>query len=94
MPFRLRFGDGYTIVLRVSGTNPNLGPLEKFIQDSFPSIVLKEKHHCTLQYQLASYGCSLAKIFGILSMHQGTYHIEDYSVSQTTLDQVRTGMLC
>ncbi|XP_077188183.1 phospholipid-transporting ATPase ABCA7 isoform X2 [Paroedura picta] len=83
-----RFGDGYTIMLRVSGTDPDLGPLEKFIQDSFPSIILKEKHHCTLQYQLPSHGCSLAKIFGILSAHQGTYHIEDYSVSQTTLDQV------
>uniref|UniRef100_A0ACB8F1Q8 ATP-binding cassette sub- A member 1 n=1 Tax=Sphaerodactylus townsendi TaxID=933632 RepID=A0ACB8F1Q8_9SAUR len=83
-----RFGDGYTIVLRVSGTNPDLGPLEKFIRDSFPSIILKERHHCTLQYQLPSHGCSLAKIFGILSAHQGTYHIEDYSVSQTTLDQV------
>nr|XP_056723638.1 phospholipid-transporting ATPase ABCA7 [Euleptes europaea] len=83
-----RFGDGYTIVLRVSGANPDLGPLEKFIWDAFPSIILKEKHHCTLQYQLPSRGCSLAKIFGVLSAHQGTYHIEDYSVSQTTLDQV------
>ncbi|XP_054835573.1 phospholipid-transporting ATPase ABCA7 [Eublepharis macularius] len=83
-----RFGDGYTIVLRVSGTNPDLGPLEKFFQDSFPSIILKEKHHCTLQYQLPSRACSLAKIFGVLSAHQSIYHIEDYSVSQTTLDQV------
>ncbi|XP_063003331.1 phospholipid-transporting ATPase ABCA7 [Elgaria multicarinata webbii] len=83
-----KFGDGYTIVLRVSGSNPELGPVEKFIRDSFPSIVLKEKHHGTLQYQLPSCNVSLAKIFSILSAHRSNYHIEDYSVSQTTLDQV------
>ncbi|KAF7237133.1 ATP-binding cassette sub-family A member 1 [Varanus komodoensis] len=83
-----KFGDGYTIILRVSGSNQDLDPVEKFIQDSFPSIVLKEKHHSTLQYQLPSCNVSLAKIFGILSAHQSEYQIEDYSVSQTTLDQV------
>ncbi|KAH0625883.1 hypothetical protein JD844_034238 [Phrynosoma platyrhinos] len=82
------FGDGYTIILRISGASPDTGPVEKFIQDSFPDIVLKEKHHCTLQYQLPSCNCSLAKIFGTLSAHRSDYHIEDYSVSQTTLDQV------
>uniref|UniRef100_A0A8D0GPA7 P-type phospholipid transporter n=1 Tax=Sphenodon punctatus TaxID=8508 RepID=A0A8D0GPA7_SPHPU len=83
-----RFGDGYTIVLRVSGPSPDLQPVEKFIQEAFPGIVLKERHHCMLQYQLPSHSCSLAKIFSILSLHRDTYHIEDYSVSQTTLDQV------
>lgn len=86
-----RFGDGYTITLRVSGPGPDLRPVETFIQDSFPGIVLKERHHCMLQYQLPSRSCSLAKIFSILSTHRGTYRIEDYSVSQTTLDQVRPG---
>ncbi|KAJ7308251.1 hypothetical protein JRQ81_008776 [Phrynocephalus forsythii] len=83
-----KFGDGYTVILRVSGANPDLGPVEKFIQDSFPGILLKEKHHSTLHYQLPSRGCSLAKIFGVLAAHWSDYHIEDYSVSQTTLDQV------
>uniref|UniRef100_A0A8C8RML7 ABC transporter domain-containing protein n=1 Tax=Pelusios castaneus TaxID=367368 RepID=A0A8C8RML7_9SAUR len=83
-----RFGDGYTITLRVSGPSPDLQPVETFIQDSFPSIILKEKHHCMLQYQLPSQTCSLAKIFSVLSAHRDTYCIEDYSVSQTTLDQV------
>uniref|UniRef100_A0A8C0G7B1 P-type phospholipid transporter n=1 Tax=Chelonoidis abingdonii TaxID=106734 RepID=A0A8C0G7B1_CHEAB len=83
-----RFGDGYTITLRVSGPSPDLRSVETFIQDSFPGIVLKERHHCMLQYQLPSRSCSLAKIFSILSAHRGTYRIEDYSVSQTTLDQV------
>ncbi|XP_067415194.1 phospholipid-transporting ATPase ABCA7 [Emydura macquarii macquarii] len=83
-----RFGDGYSINLRVSGPSPDLRPVETFIQDSFPGIALKEKHHCMLQYQLPSRSCSLAKIFSVLSAHRDAYRIEDYSVSQTTLDQV------
>ncbi|XP_062816399.1 phospholipid-transporting ATPase ABCA7 isoform X1 [Anolis carolinensis] len=81
-----RFGDGYTIILRVSDSET--APLETLIRDSFPGVVLKEKHHCTLQYQLPSSTCSLAKIFGTLAAHRNDYRIEDYSVSQTTLDQV------
>lgn len=41
-----------------------------------------------LQYQLPSSLSSLARIFSILSQSKKRLHIEDYSVSQTTLDQV------
>lgn len=41
-----------------------------------------------LQYQLRSSQSSLARIFSILSKNKKKLHIEDYSVSQTTLDQV------
>lgn len=41
-----------------------------------------------LQYQLPSSLSSLARIFSILSQNKKRLHIEDYSVSQTTLDQV------
>uniref|UniRef100_H3B4F4 ABC transporter domain-containing protein n=1 Tax=Latimeria chalumnae TaxID=7897 RepID=H3B4F4_LATCH len=83
-----RFGDGYTIILRFSGCSQDLQPVEDFIQGVFPGIVLKERHHSVLQYQLPSRHCSLVKIFDILSKNKEKFHIEDYSVSQTTLDQV------
>lgn len=41
-----------------------------------------------LQYQLPSSLTSLARIFSILSKNKEALSIEDYSVSQTTLDQV------
>ena len=44
-----RFGNGYTIILRVSGQNPDLGPVMEFITDSFSSAKLREKHHNMLQ---------------------------------------------
>ncbi|KAL2089101.1 hypothetical protein ACEWY4_016000 [Coilia grayii] len=83
-----RFGDGYTIVLRVGGTEPQLPPVMDFIQSEFPGAHLKEKHRNMLQYQLPSALSSLAWIFSTLAKHKLRLCIEDYSVSQTTLDQV------
>lgn len=86
--FACRFGDGYTIVVRIAGSNPDLKPVQEFFGLAFPGSVLKEKHRNMLQYQLPSSLSSLARIFSILSQNKKRLHIEDYSVSQTTLDQV------
>ncbi|KYO42635.1 ATP-binding cassette sub-family A member 1 isoform A [Alligator mississippiensis] len=83
-----RFGDGYTIVLRVGGSSPDLQPLEQFMQETFPTIALRERHRGTLQYQLPARRNSLAHVFSTLAAQRARYCLEDYSVSQTTLDQV------
>ncbi|XP_026872164.2 phospholipid-transporting ATPase ABCA1b [Electrophorus electricus] len=83
-----RFGDGYTIILRVAGPDPELQPVMKFIESELPGSTLKERHRNMLQYQLPSSLSSLAHIFRTLATHKDLLRIEDYSVSQTTLDQV------
>ena len=74
------------MVVRVGGPGP--APVESLMQRCFPGIVLKERHGGLLQYQLPSRAGSLASVFSVLAAHRGPCHIEDYSVSQTTLDQV------
>uniref|UniRef100_A0A671M5I8 P-type phospholipid transporter n=1 Tax=Sinocyclocheilus anshuiensis TaxID=1608454 RepID=A0A671M5I8_9TELE len=88
-----RFGDGYTIILRVAGPDPDLQPVMKFIESELPGSTLKEKHRNMLQYQLPSSLTSLAHIFSILAKNKEFLRIEDYSVSQTTLDQASSGRL-
>uniref|UniRef100_A0A671UPG0 P-type phospholipid transporter n=1 Tax=Sparus aurata TaxID=8175 RepID=A0A671UPG0_SPAAU len=83
-----RFGDGYTVIVRVGGSPPALKPVEDFVQQNFPGSVLKEKHHNTLQYQLPYKQGALANIFSVFTSHQQRLEVEDYTVSQTTLDQV------
>ncbi|XP_061566340.1 phospholipid-transporting ATPase ABCA1-like [Cololabis saira] len=85
---KYRFGDGYTVTVRVGGASPELKPVEDFVQQSFPGSVLKEKHHNTLHYQLPHAEGALAQIFSQFTSHQQRLGVEDYSVSQTTLDQV------
>ncbi|MEQ2297683.1 ATP-binding cassette sub- A member 1 [Ameca splendens] len=60
----------------------------KFIESELSGSTLKEKHRNMLQYQLPSSLSSLAHIFSIFAKNKDTLKIEDYSVTQTTLDQV------
>ncbi|XP_056591567.1 phospholipid-transporting ATPase ABCA1 isoform X2 [Triplophysa dalaica] len=83
-----RFGDGYTIILRLSAPAKEPCPVDAYIKNSFPGIQLKESHQNVLQYQLLSQSCSLARVFEVLSNTYGELGIAEYSVSQTTLDQV------
>uniref|UniRef100_A0A3P8V3D5 P-type phospholipid transporter n=1 Tax=Cynoglossus semilaevis TaxID=244447 RepID=A0A3P8V3D5_CYNSE len=83
-----RFGDGYTIILRVAGPDPDLVPVMKFIESELRGSTLKERHRNMLQYQLPSSLTSLAHIFATLAENKEKLRIEDYSVTQTTLDQV------
>ncbi|XP_035826205.1 ATP-binding cassette sub-family A member 7 [Aplysia californica] len=83
-----RFGSGYTITLRVGGETPNLAPAMGFVTAALPTAALKEKHHNMLQYHLSLSGVALSQLFH--TMEEAKYRglLEDFSVSQTTLDQV------
>uniref|UniRef100_A0A8C4IKT2 P-type phospholipid transporter n=1 Tax=Dicentrarchus labrax TaxID=13489 RepID=A0A8C4IKT2_DICLA len=85
-----RFGDGYTIVLRLvdSKSSPDSCPISTYMKSSFPSVELKERHQNVLQYQLPSHACCLARVFEVLANNHEELGIIDFSVSQTTLDQV------
>ncbi|CAL8279233.1 unnamed protein product [Lota lota] len=87
---KYKFGDGYVVTMKirssVPGASPDLGPAESFMESSFAGCVQREKHYNTLQYEIAS--SSLARIFQLVAANKDRLSIEDYSVSQTTLDQV------
>ncbi|XP_034738177.1 phospholipid-transporting ATPase ABCA1 isoform X2 [Etheostoma cragini] len=85
-----RFGNGYTIILRLADPQFNLDscPISTYMKSSFPSIELKERHQSVLQYQLPSHACCLARVFEVLANNYEEMGVIDFSVSQTTLDQV------
>ncbi|XP_071145778.1 phospholipid-transporting ATPase ABCA1-like isoform X2 [Mytilus edulis] len=82
-----RFGNGYTVIIRVAGEIPVLEPVKDFMANVFGDPELKEEHNNMLQYQLNS-KIKLSRIFGQMEAVRDNLNIEDYSVSQTTLDQV------
>ncbi|XP_075013100.1 retinal-specific phospholipid-transporting ATPase ABCA4 [Calonectris borealis] len=87
---KYKFGDGYIVTLKIkapkSGLPPDPAPAEQFIRMNFPGCLQREKHYNMLQYQICS--SSLAKIFRLIISNKENLHIEEYSISQTTLDQV------
>uniref|UniRef100_A0A8B9TLI8 P-type phospholipid transporter n=1 Tax=Anas platyrhynchos TaxID=8839 RepID=A0A8B9TLI8_ANAPL len=87
---KYKFGDGYIVTLKIKAPKAGLPPdpsrAEQFIRINFPGSLQREKHYNMLQYQICS--SSLAKIFRLIISNKENLHIEEYSVSQTTLDQV------
>lgn len=51
-------------------------------------LAFQERHHTKVQYQLKSERISLAQVFSKMEQVVEVLGIEDYSVSQTTLDNV------
>ena len=51
-------------------------------------LYFQDQHRNLLQYSIPSSSTPLASVFGQLEQAMVQFPIEDYSVSQTTLDQV------
>ncbi|XP_053268090.1 retinal-specific phospholipid-transporting ATPase ABCA4 [Pleuronectes platessa] len=87
---KYKFGDGYVLTMKIRAAEPSLtpdlNPAEAFMESTFPGCIQSEKHHNTLQYKISS--SSLARIFQMVLANKDNLNIEDYTVSQTTLDQV------
>ncbi|XP_033114079.1 ATP-binding cassette sub-family A member 3-like [Anneissia japonica] len=82
-----RYGKGYTMLIKME-ENFQTGGLKQFVNDQFPGSVLLEEHQGVLQYQVENSNLSWSYIFGTLENNKQMLKIEDYSVSQTTLEQV------
>uniref|UniRef100_A0A669CRM0 ATP-binding cassette sub-family A member 2 n=1 Tax=Oreochromis niloticus TaxID=8128 RepID=A0A669CRM0_ORENI len=82
-----RFGDGYMITVRTKSSS-GVKEVVRFFNRNFPEALLKERHHTKVQYQLKSERMSLAQVFSKMEQVVEVLGIEDYSVSQTTLDNV------
>ncbi|CAM1324270.1 ABCA2 (predicted) [Pycnogonum litorale] len=85
-----RFGEGYCITIRtkVNDNYDHSPEIFRFIKRSFPESVLKEQHYNQLKYELNASVISLAHVFTVMEQALDDLPIEDYSVSQNTLDNV------
>jgi ATP-binding cassette subfamily A (ABC1) protein 3 len=86
-----KFGDGYTVIAKVSDQqSSDLPPqLGRFIESTFPGSVLKDVHDGLVHYHVPkSASVGLATLFAAIEDVRERFSIEDYSVSQTTLEQV------
>ncbi len=90
---KTKFGEGYTLLAKVVGNTDDqlesrTESLMKFISETFPGSSLEDTHQGYVHYQIAAHNVSWSNIFGTIERSKDLYHIDDYSVSQTTLEQV------
>jgi energy-converting hydrogenase A subunit M len=83
-----RFGDGYTILIRTN-IDVNRQNVIDYIQKYIPEAIVKEEHNKMIHFRVST-NVSLYKMFSILEQarEELTNLIEDYTVSQVTLDDV------
>eukprot|EP00092_Neocalanus_flemingeri_P109075 GFUD01140137.1.p1 GENE.GFUD01140137.1~~GFUD01140137.1.p1 ORF type:complete len:178 (-),score=42.29 GFUD01140137.1:275-808(-) len=81
-----RFGSGYTLTIRCD-EGKTIEVIEG-IKKMLPQAELKEEHHTQLQYQLPIAETKLPIVFRHMEALRVTGILEDYSLTQTTLDEV------
>ncbi|KAM4888021.1 phospholipid-transporting ATPase ABCA7 [Thomomys bottae] len=82
-----RFGSGHTLTLSVPADQTERAAA--FVAATFPGAELREAHGSRLRFQLPPGGrCALSHVFGELAAHGAEHGVEDFSVSQTTLEEV------
>jgi len=61
---------------------------QKFVAANFPGSKLLEAHSNRLKFRVPSNVMSLGSLFTTIEKYRDKLHIEEYSVSQTTLEQI------
>uniref|UniRef100_A0A3P9HLW0 ATP-binding cassette, sub-family A (ABC1), member 3b n=1 Tax=Oryzias latipes TaxID=8090 RepID=A0A3P9HLW0_ORYLA len=87
-----KFGSGYTLLAKVHVEaeleESDLRVFKDFIESTFPGSQLKDEHQGMVHYHLTDKALTWAQVFGTLEAAKEKYQIEDYCVSQISLEQV------
>jgi ATP-binding cassette subfamily A (ABC1) protein 3 len=81
-----RFGKGFNLLTKVQD-KACLPDLQTFLREHLPSVEAGDQHALTLQWSVTE-NVGLAKLFEVLEAAKQRFQLADYSVSQTTLEQV------
>ncbi|XP_075880377.1 phospholipid-transporting ATPase ABCA3 [Nelusetta ayraudi] len=87
-----KFGSGYTLLAKLhidaELEDSDLLLFKDFVESTFPGSQLKDEHHGMVHYHLTDKTLTWAQVFGTLEAAKEKYRIEDYCVSQISLEQV------
>ncbi|ELK10775.1 ATP-binding cassette sub-family A member 3 [Pteropus alecto] len=85
-----KFGSGYSLRAKVQsdGQQEALEQFKAFVDLTFQGSILEDEHQGMVHYHLPGDNLSWAKVFGILEKAKEKYRVDDYSVSQISLEQV------
>ncbi|OWF51665.1 ATP-binding cassette sub-family A member 3-like [Mizuhopecten yessoensis] len=87
-----KFGHGYTLIVRLGsdddGNTASGDALKNYIIKTFQNADIFDGHQGYLHFQIPDADVPLARVFGAMERAKAQFNIEDYSVHQTTLEQV------
>lgn len=62
--------------------------LNSFVQEAFPSSVVRERQDSKARYEVSNDGVKISNIFASIEENKGRLLVSEYGVSQTSLEQV------
>nr|XP_034363568.1 ATP-binding cassette sub-family A member 17 [Arvicanthis niloticus] len=85
-----KFGIGYSLQAKVQRKRQQqmLEEFKAFVDLTFPGSNLEDEHQNMVQYYLPGQNLSWAKVFGIMEQAKKDYMLEDYSISQLSLEDI------
>ncbi|CAI9715527.1 factor export ATP-binding I [Octopus vulgaris] len=86
-----KFSKGYSLSINLKEILSDSSNLDKYVFENFPGSEKKDSHNTTLQYSIPKNTSKVANIFEVLEKGKNLFAIQDYAVSQTTLDMVFLG---
>lgn len=82
-----KYGNGYRIVMKTKSHDKNELAIN-FIKEKFLGAKIKDVHKDSIEFNLPLDSNKLSTIFGILEENKDNISLEDYSISQSSLDQI------
>jgi ABC-type multidrug transport system ATPase subunit len=84
-----RYGDGYTLLAKISKEGSLIKQFIAFITSSFPNSLIKENRDGFLNIHIENSSInSLSNIFSLIEKNKFKFSIEYYVVTQTKLEQI------
>jgi hypothetical protein len=84
-----KYGKDFRIVIRVHGSEDNIQPIVDIITEHIPSTFVKDQHLKQVELGVpSSSGVHLWELFALLEQENIRRNIQNYTVTQASLDQV------
>ncbi|KAL3853548.1 hypothetical protein ACJMK2_017083 [Sinanodonta woodiana] len=89
---KTKFGQGFSLICRMKMTEEGepvtKDPLINFIQQNFPSTIVFDDKEGYIHFQILDQNTRLGHIFSRMEESKDSYDVDDYSVHQTSLEQI------
>jgi ATP-binding cassette subfamily A (ABC1) protein 3 len=65
-----------------------MADIQTYFKQQLPSAVLKDIHQCLLHYHIADTSVLWSHMFRVMEDIKSKFYLEDYIISDTTLEQI------
>lgn len=93
---RNKYGQGFTVMIKIKREmihNPEtasiyLDDIKSFVAKEIPSAVIRDLHETVISYHVTDPTVSWSKLFQVMESAKEKFSLEDYSASDTSLEQI------